>query len=155
MFKMEIKQRDSFKVVGLQITSSVQECIKDNPHPKLWDEFLKRIDEIKNRKGKTMYGVCEEVTKENCDFISIACVEVDNLENIPEGMVGKEVPASRYAIFEHKGKFTNLNDVYARLYEKDMPESGLKQKKIWLEVYDERFKHDSDDSIMEIWVSVE
>jgi predicted transcriptional regulator YdeE len=36
-----------------------------------------------------------------------------------------------------------------------MPATGLKQKSIWLEVYDERFKEDSEDSIMEIWVSVE
>ena len=152
---MEIKEKDEFMVVGLEIKSSVQECMKNNPHPKLWEDFMKRVDEIKNKKGDIVYGVSEEISKENCDFYSMACIEVEDLDNIPEGMKGKVVPKSRYAVFEHKGKANDLTETYRKIYEEGMPKSGLKQKKIWLEVYDDRYIHDSDDSLMEVWVSVE
>ncbi len=151
----ETKEKGEFKVVGLEITSSVKECTENNPHPKLWEDFMKRAGEIKNRVGDIWYGVSEELSKDECTFASMACVEVSDLDNIPDGMTGKVVPASRYAVFEHKGKAQDLTATYGRIYEKDMPATGFKQKKIWLELYDERFKHDSDDSVMEIWISIE
>ncbi len=152
---MEIKEKGEFKVVGIEIKTNVQECIDNNPHPKLWGDFMERVGEIKNRVGEIYYGVSKEISKQECSFTSMACVEVSSLEDIPEGMVGKTVPASKYAVFEHKGKVEDLTKTYERLYEKDMPKTGLKQKDIWLEVYDDRFKVDSEDSVMEIWVSVE
>jgi AraC family transcriptional regulator len=137
---VEVKERPEFKVVGIEITTTVQECMENNPHPKLWEDFMKRLPEIKNRKGNIFYGVSEEISKKDCNFTSLACVEVEDLETIPEGLKGKIVQASKYAVFEHKGKVEDLTKTYGKLYEEDMPKSGLKQKKIWLEVYDERFK---------------
>ena len=152
---MEIKQKDEFKVAGLQITTTVQECSSNNPHPKLWKDFLARIEEIRNRVGNKFYGVCKEISKHHCNFTSSACVEVNDLDNLPEGFVGMTIPKSRYAVFTHKGKVENLAETYRKIHEEEMPKSGLKQKEIWLEVYDERFKENSDDSIMEIWASIE
>ena len=60
---MQIKQKGEFKVVGLEIKSSVQECIKNNPHPKLWEDFMKRVGEIKNRVGNMYYGYSKEISK--------------------------------------------------------------------------------------------
>lgn len=152
---METKEKEEFKVVGLEITSSVQECIDNNPHPKLWEDFMKRVGEIKNKVGDIYYGYSKEISKKDCTFKSMACVEVSDLDNIPKGMTGVVVPASKYAVFEHKGKVEDLTDTYKKLYEEDMPATELKQKEVWLEVYDHRFRMDSDDSVMEIWVSVE
>jgi len=152
---MEIKEKGEFKVVGLEIETTVQECMNNNPHTKLWEEFMKQVWKIKNRAGPEFYGVCISINEKECKFKSIACVEVSSLDNIPEGMVGEIVPASKYAVYEHKGKISGISDTYAKLYEEEMPKSGLKQKEVWLEVYDERYKHESDDSIMEIWCSVE
>jgi len=152
---METKEIPELKVIGLEITTTVQECATNNPHPKLWRDFMKRVDEIKNRVGTNFYGICIETSKQECNFTSMACVEVEDLSSIPEGMVSKTVPASKYAIWTHKGKLDNLTDTYKELYEKTIPESGLKPKTIWLELYDERYKHDSEDSEFDICVQVE
>jgi AraC family transcriptional regulator len=152
---MEIKEKEEFKVVGLQITTTVQECISNNPHPKLWKDFLEKAEKIRNRVGNKSYGVSKEISKKECKFTSLACFEVDDLNNIPEGLTGMTVPKSKYAVFTHKGKLEDLTETYRKLYEEDMPKSGLKQKEIWMEVYDERYIHGSEDSIMEIWVAVE
>ncbi len=150
---MENKNRDEFKIIGLQIETSVQECKNDNKMPALWEEFIKRVPEISNRVGENFYGVSFKTGE--CEFRCIAAVEVSSLDELPEGMVGEIVPASKYLAFEHKGKLDKLNDTYGQIAEKEMPASGMKEKDVWLEVYDERFKLDSDDSIIEIWVSVE
>lgn len=152
---VEIKEKPEFKVVGKEIETTVQECMTNNPHPKLWTDFMQHLSKIQNRVGNIFYGVSKEISKKDCNFTSMACVEVSDLGNIPEGLVGKTVPSSKYAVFEHKGKVEDLTKTYQRLYEKDLPASGLKQKDIWLEVYDDRFKENSEDSVMEIWVAVE
>ncbi len=146
--------RDEFKVIGLECHTSVQECSgPKNPAPKLWADFRKRLSEIKTRKSDKFYGVsC--VTGE-CDFKYIVGVEVEDFKGIPANMVEAIVPAANYAVFEHKGTLKTLPKTYAKLYEKDMPATGLKQREFWLEVYDKRFKENSKDSVMEIWVAVE
>ena len=147
-------EKEEFKVIGLECHTNVQECASGNsPAPKLWEDFLKRSGEIKNRKGKEFYGVsC--VTGE-CSFKYIVGVVVGDFKDVPINMVEAIVPKSKYVIFEHKGTLKSLPETYRKLYEKDMPATGLKQKDVWLEVYDERFKMDSEDSVMEILVAVE
>ncbi|HRX66204.1 effector binding domain-containing protein, partial [Mesotoga sp.] len=81
-----------------------------NNCPKLWRDFMERHTEIENVIS----------TKESCglmctgeeDFIDgkfdyIASLAVSDLERIPEGMVGAEVPEATYAVFTHTGKLTH------------------------------------------------
>lgn len=153
--EMRKDEKESFRVVGISVPTSVQECIENNKIPKLWEDFMKRLGEIKNKVNEKIFYGLSLVTGE-CSFNHIACVEVSSLDGVPEGMVGKEVPKAKYAVWTYKGKMPGLTEAYRWLYEEGMPKSGLKQKKdIWLEKYDERFKDDSDDSIMEIWIPVE
>lgn len=151
---MDVIEKGEMKVVGMEIDTSVQECIENNKCPGLWEDFMKRASEIKNRKDEKVCLGASKVTGE-CSFKYIACVEVTDFEDIPEGMVQWTIPASKYAVYTHKGKVINLSKTYAYLYEKVMPQSGLKQKDVWIEHYDERFKEDSDDSEMDILISVE
>jgi hypothetical protein len=43
-------------------------------------------------------------------FDNIASVSASSLEDIPEGMVGAEVPAATYAVFTHKDKLDRIDD---------------------------------------------
>ncbi len=153
--EMEIKEKAGFKVVGIGIDTSVQECIKNNKIPALWKKFIDELWMINNRvDGKNFYGL--SLTTGECSFNHIACVEVSNIDEVPKDMVAKEIPGSRYAVWTYKGKMPGLTEAYRWLYEEGMPKSGLKQKKdLWLEKYDERYKDDSDESIMEIWIPIE
>jgi AraC family transcriptional regulator len=151
----KIVNKPEIKLIGIECLTDVEECSgPNNPAKALWKKFMERLGEIKHRKGTLFYGA-SFVTGE-CSFRYMAAVEVENFEDIPEGMVKATAPPEKYAVWTHKGRLETLKNTYGYLYEKGMPESGLKQKKdFWLEMYDERFKEDSDDSEMDLYIPVE
>jgi AraC family transcriptional regulator len=53
-----------------------------------------------------------------------AAVEVTALEDIPEGMKGKEVPAARYAVFTYRGPKAGVADLFRHIYDTWLPASG-------------------------------
>ena len=82
----------------------------------------------------------------------MACVEVENTDNLPETMKSQVVPAAKYFVVTHKGKVETLGETYCAI-EKEMKALNLEEDKtkIWLEIYDERFKENSDDSEFDIY----
>jgi AraC family transcriptional regulator len=62
----------------------------------------------------------------------------------------------KVAKFIHRGKLEGLKDTYGKIMNDWLPTAGLELEwsKPTLEMYDERFKEDSDDSECEIWVPV-
>jgi AraC family transcriptional regulator len=150
---MKTTERENIKIVGIECHTTVEECMKDNKMPKLWKKFMATEKKIKNRVDGRYYGMC--IAEGECGFRYIAGVEVKDFNKIPKGFVKFEAPKSKYAVFTHKGNLDKLNETYGRIYEKDMPASKLKQKNIWFELYDERYKHDSDNSEFDIYCSVE
>ncbi|MFC1691585.1 GyrI-like domain-containing protein [Nanoarchaeota archaeon] len=153
----KIIEKPEFKIVGLEITTTVQECMGDKQRiTQLWKNFMSRLGEIKNQvNGKVHYGYSITISKKECSFRHIACVEVSEFEDVPEDMVKETVPASKYAVWTHKGDIKRIGETYGRLYEKDMPESGLMQKEFWFELYDDRFNENTEDSECDIYVAVE
>ena len=153
----KIKEKPEFKVVGIEIKSTVQECMTNNPFPALWEKFMTRIPEIKNRVNeKEFWGPSFEINKEECSFRSLASVEVSecNEDEIPEGMKCETIPTNKYAVFEFKGILKDLNEFYGKIMEY-MKEKGIKENGFWMEFYDGRFIPNSEDSVMEIWCSIE
>ena len=79
---------------------------------------------------------------------------------LPENLNGLEVhrlPAMRLATYEHHGSMNGLVQSIHRFYNEVLPASGLKQPTPWsleLEIYDQRFDLDREDSIMLIGAPV-
>lgn len=149
---METKEKNEFKIVGLSCETSVQECQKVLPD--LWDKFNKRVAEIKNRTGDVVYGVSITKNIETCEFTYIAGIEVTDFEDIPEGMVQEIIPKEKYMVYEHKGHISKIGESYCKIME-EFKKECIKENKIWLEVYGKDYVHNSDDSKMGIWCSIE
>ena len=149
---MDFKNKEEFTVIGLETETTVQETQSEkNKLPKLWKDFMRRIEELKNLTPGIHYGLC--ITTGECSFKYIACSAVDDKEDIPPGMVKHKVPKAMYAVVSHKGKLDTLGQTYGKM-EQDMKKKGLKENSTWLEVYDKRYKENSDDSIFEIWAAL-
>jgi predicted transcriptional regulator YdeE len=149
---MEFKNKEEFSVIGLEVETTVQETQSEkNKLPKLWQDFMQRIEELKNLTPGVHYGLC--ITKGDCFFKYIACSAVDDKEDIPVDMVKHKVPKAMYAIAIHKGKLDKLGETYGKM-EQDLKDKGLKENGTWLEVYDKRYKENSDDSEFEIWAAL-
>jgi AraC family transcriptional regulator len=150
----EIKNRPAFKAVGLSYVGK-------NEHgeiPQLWDRFNPRFHEPKNINSVECFGLCISNLKDAQpgEFEYVACVEVADDRDIPDGMVCREVPAYKYAVFTHHGKLDTLGETYQYIYNTWLPQSGmeLNPDKFDMEVYTDEFILGDDKSKFYIWVAL-
>lgn len=141
----KIVEKKAFKVVGMKRTTSR----KNNTVPQLWQEFLPRVQEIRNAiSNQTLYGIClmnesvlepEKVTEET-EFEELVCMEVSDFGTIPQGMVTHELPTQKYAVFTHKGSLENLFDTYDYIYGTWVNKTEHELTLFYdFELYDQRF----------------
>lgn len=148
---MEIKETKDIKIVGLKIETSMHDSAA--MIPKLWEQFIPRISEINNNLSTDVcYGYC--VMKNKDDFSYYAASGVSDDSKMPEGMESDTIPGKKYAVFQHKGKLETLNDTYQNI-PTELHKANLKDVGPWFELYDERYKHDEDDSEFDIYVGIE
>ena len=115
----------------------------------MWQKYMPRENEIGNLTGNCDYGVCfsnpEGVVEGEFEYL--ACIEVTEVGHVPEGMVVRQVPAYRYAVFTHTGPIKNLGETYKYIYETWLPQSGeeLHPDQFDMELYDNRMSSDAPE----------
>lgn len=154
----KILERGEFLIVGMPVKVS----LKDEGYQKkimdLWMSFMPRVGEITNRKNELFYGVCNisgGIPDDECSFEHIAGVEVESADDVPEGMKAQTVPAAKYFVVTHKGRLENLGETYCAI-EEELKKLNLEEDrtKMFFELYDERFKEDSDESELDIYSAI-
>ncbi len=113
--------------------------------------------EIKNMIEGNAYGVCDmvEVAEEGA-FEYVAGFEVSRIEDLPKGMIAFMVPEQKYAVFEHWGSLEALRNTYEYIHQVGLSQSGYHHAKgPELEVYDDKFKDFSPDSVFYIYIPIE
>jgi len=161
MLEPKIVEKEAIKIVGLEapfIHILSPDANNTEVLPKLWKDFLGRLDEIKNRDGHDMYGYIygfEEEKRSHPDELHYCCgVPVNAYDTIPEKMKVIEIPGSQYAVFRLVGKIENIKDHINKIYQEWLPQSEYKHSGLAdVEFYDKRFNPESDDSIYEYWIS--
>ncbi|MBZ9686304.1 AraC family transcriptional regulator [Clostridium estertheticum] len=159
-----IIEKDEFKVIGIEVKTSFEDIHFPELIHSLWDRYFRdRIeDAIPNKiSSNSILGMDTDYDGEG-SFSYIVCKEVSSLENIPEGMVGKVVPSSKYAIFTARGIDKSelgrkLGEIWHYFFESWLPNSCYSQPGLCppsanspyneaaaanFELYDERFKND-------------
>ncbi len=112
--------------------------------PDIWRRLTERIDEIPGRKPNLAYGIIEPHDPREGRFLYFAAVAVDSLAAVPEGMVGKTLPAQRYAVFTHKLQSSDIaadiEPTLQYIWGTWLPQSGYDRTGAPdFELYDERF----------------
>lgn len=156
--KMEYKHREDklgdLIMVGIEMVDNMEQ----EAYMKLWEKFFEIDEKIPNAMDDAYYGISFATQnaegKEAWGYMVAAAVK--GLEEIPQEMAVRKIPARKYVVFEHRGSVENIAKLYEFIYGK-YAHSG--QHKLLfaesLERYDHRYNAGSDDSIMEIWVPVE
>lgn len=111
--------KEAYHIVGLQIHSS-----KAKEIPMLWDQLDQVHHNIQHKVSETIFLGVMEPTGVNVEFNYIAGLEVSELKDVPEGMVGKTFPANEYVVFTHKGTTESLQDTYQYIYGTWFPKNG-------------------------------
>lgn len=157
----KIVTKEGFKVIGMECKTT----LRDNKIPELWKRFLPRVAEIKNNLHSCvyyglsiMYNKLHETGEfdNDSEFTSIASVEVDSFDNIPDGMISREVPTQKYAVFTHKGCLSTLRETYDYIYGTWAVKSGIEiDDADEFEYYDERFDPSgSPESEVDIYIPI-
>ena len=126
----------------------------------LWDRLGPRYEEIPNRFGKTsvglIYGKCETERSHADELQYIAGVFVSSDEGFPEGLSSHQIPEQLFAVFLHCGPIQGIGETVAEIYRDWLPQSGYQHAGIAdIEIYDERFCADGEDSVLEYWISIQ
>ncbi len=146
-----IKSYPAFKIVGLKGSYTPETNVNI---PALWERFMPRLDAIKHRTGDLSFGLCNPSRLPEFDYY--AAVQVDSLDDVPEGMHGFEVAEHRYAVFTHKGRLVNLRETVAYIWGTWIPGSVYTSPALPdFELYGEQFDPGSDDSELEIYIPIE
>lgn len=152
----KIVNRPAFKVIGLSYVGK-------NEHgelTQLWGQFNQVAKAIKSINEKEAFGLCFSTVQgpsKPGEFEYVAGFEVADNSDVPAGMVYREVPAYKYAVFTHHGKLNNLGETYQYIYNTALAQAGLQvhPDKYDMEVYDEDFKFGEDSSKFYIYVAIQ
>jgi predicted transcriptional regulator YdeE/DNA-binding transcriptional MerR regulator len=152
----KIVNRPAFKAIGLSYVGK-------NEHgeiSQMWERFNQISHAIKSTNDKEAFGLCfssVEGPSQPGEFEYVACFEVADDRDVPTGMVYRQVPAYKYAVFTHHGKLDTLGETYHYIYNTGLAQAGLKPHpdKFDMEVYDDDFTFGSDESRFYIYVAVE
>jgi predicted transcriptional regulator YdeE/DNA-binding transcriptional MerR regulator len=122
---------------------------------RLWDVLIPLGGTIAHRAEKNVsYGLCYDFDGER--FSYMAGVRVDSVDDVPEGLEAKLVPAQTYAVFTHRGAVAGLQDTYERIHEVWLAENGLRLAEgIDFERYDERFRGPTNEaSALDLYIPI-
>ena len=160
--KPVIKEINEIKIIGMEKTTTLQTSYIDIP--KLWEAFCKRMCEINNIKNAKVFYEARKPDlnfdmndfTETTEFTEIAGLEVDEVKDIPEGMVNITVPAGKYAVFTHKGFAKDLRQTYEYIWGTWLPNSNYEADlKYDFELYGERFRGaDNKESEIDIYIPI-
>lgn len=150
-----IAHRSAFDVVGMaqHFTPATSGRI-----PELWTRFVARLDEIRHRRGADTYGVCldaDPAAGEDAGFGYMACVEVERIEAVPDGMMALTVPAGCYAVFTHEGHISRLKDTVKQIWGSWLPASPHRHvPRPDFEHYDARWDPQTGLGEIDVWVPI-
>lgn len=97
---------EPFKVIGIAVrtTNENEQAAKDIPV--LWEKFMKENvhEGIPNKIDNTVYSIYTDYEKDHTKpYTTLLGCKVENLDNIPEGMIGKSFDGGDYIKFTAKG----------------------------------------------------
>jgi|GEM_PF-5647179 predicted transcriptional regulator YdeE len=85
---------------------------------------------------------------------SYSCIigcEVSSLERIPDGLVGKSIPASKYAVYSSQGSFPEgLVAVWQTIWNSELPRSYT----VDFELYEPQF-HPLENPEVQVYIAID
>lgn len=159
----KITEKEAFTIVGVGapfISILSNQANNFQVIPALWGQYLARAQEIQHRRGWHDYGAVwctgdSAERKDECFYVAGA--EVTEAKELPSGLLAREVPAGKYAVFTHKGPLTNLAHTMSYIHGSWLPKSPYRYREEApeLELYGPRFSPNSPESELEILIPIQ
>ena len=142
------------------IGQSLNMSLSNNRTKQLWEKFAPRIKEIENRLSPNKISMqiyplsYYEEFSPNKEFKKWATVEVENYNDIPNGMEVFTLEEGLYAIFDYKGSSSD-NSIFHYIFSKWLPSSKYEiDDRPHFEVLGEKYKNNDVNSEEKIWIPI-
>jgi len=146
----EFRDRPAFRVTGLSVRCTFE---TNAVISKLWTDFGPHCGEVPQPVAGASYGVCCDMQADG-HFRYVAGLESKS-KHVPDGLDFVDIPASRYAVFQHVGHIAGFSKTIYTVWNKALPDAGLKSAPTPdFELYDERYDPATCTGVVEIWIPV-
>jgi predicted transcriptional regulator YdeE len=153
-------QQEGFAVVGIAVrTSNAEQTTPERPIGKQWERLFKEgvLAAIPNKADGNIVALYTEYASDKDGLYTyVLGARVTKVESVPAGMVAKNVPAGRYAVFtSEKGLVQKVVvEMWQRVWA--TPKSALggdRAYKADFEVYDQRAQNPAD-SVVDLYIGI-
>lgn len=132
-----------FYIIGMAVRTTNENGQSATDIPELWSRFMQQgiMTTIPGKLSNDLYCIYTDYEKDYMKpYTTVLGCKVDNIDTVPEGLVGKRLPGGTYTIFTAKGKLSG-NIVYntwtsiwamdiARAYTADFEIYGVKAQNV-------------------------
>jgi predicted transcriptional regulator YdeE len=144
----------SFKIIGISVRTTNQNNKSAQDIGLLWKQFFNQqlSDKIPNKTSNHIYSIYTDY-KSNFteDYTTIIGLQVNSLEVIPEGLIGREFHTDTFTKFIAKGQMPKaIIDLWANIWQQD---NELNRKYSYdFELYGNKCQN-GDNSEVEIYIA--
>ncbi len=163
MRQREIVCKDEMKVIGIETrtTNRDEEDSRTAKIPKLWERFFheKVGERVPNKvsPGNILEIYTDYESDEHGAYAAILGFEVMSFEHIPEGMITKTIPASKYVVLTtDRGSLSSIvKDAWREIWTLSIDQLGGKRRFSGdFEIFDER-SQDPQNAEVDIYIAIE
>ena len=162
MQEPRIETKDPIRLIGMPgrfIVGTSPETNAGEVIGPLWGQLNARMAEIERADESACYGYscwgdpAERSRPDEVEYLAGAPATAD--APVPEGMLAVETAGGLYAVFEHRGPIWNLGATILAIYNEWLPQSEYEGNgKGDVELYDDRWSADGEDSVLEYWCGI-
>jgi predicted transcriptional regulator YdeE len=145
---------ESFNVIGISVKTCNTDGSAAKDIPALWEKFAgERLDEkIPNRMDDAVYCIYTDYEGDfQHPYVTILGCKVSSFDEVPEGMISKIIPTSKYEKIKLEGNISGdaIYDAWTKIWASDLNRSYLAD----FEVYSAE-QCQSENPSVDIYVSV-
>jgi len=151
---MNHQQIEPFNIIGISVrtTNENGQAVKDIPA--LWNRFMSEgiANKIPNKTSESIYCIYTEYEKDHTKpYTTIIGCRVDQVENIPAGMVGETFAGGPYMQFMAKGNLMQgaVYNEWMKIWDANLPRTFTAD----FEVYDEKAQN-PEDAAVDIFIAI-
>ena len=144
------------------IGSSCKMNFTDNKTSEVWQSFMPRLKEIKNKISANLFSI--QLYNDDYNFKQFhpsayftkwAATEVLCIDDVPANMETLIIPQGLYAVFLHKGSNAD-NSTFQYIFQTWLPNSTqyLLDNRPHFEILGEKYKNNNSFSEEEIWIPI-
>ncbi|OIK14143.1 hypothetical protein BIV60_12255 [Bacillus sp. MUM 116] len=138
---MEVKvvEKEELKVVGIAWNGNYSEIMKI---PSLFNVMEDRLCEVQNKTNEPV--LIAPFHSRETEFTYFVTAPVEEIKEVPDGMVGFTIPRKNYVFTTHKGRAEEIENTYKKIFAW-MKDYGYEQdhQALSLEVYNGEHKENN------------